>query len=61
MILNRYPLILVECERQIDSNLIRLRLKPDSSVKTVHITPGDFVEGDWENKVDVAVRELYKI
>ena len=60
-ILNRYPLILVECERQIDANLVRLRLKPDSCVKTVHITPQEYLEGDWENKVDRAVRELYRM
>jgi hypothetical protein len=58
-ILNRYPLILVECEEQIDFNLVRLRFKPDSTVKTVRITLQDYLDGEWESKVEAAIRELY--
>ena len=60
-ILNRYPLVLVECEERTDFNLVRLRLKPDSSPKTVRITVEDYLDGDWETKVETAVRELYTI
>ena len=58
-ILNRYPLILVECEEGADFNTVRLRLRPDSQVKEVRITMQDYLDGAWEQIVDEAVRELY--
>jgi len=57
-ILNRYPLILVECEEGIRSNVVRLRLRPDSAAKQIHITMQDYSDGSWEKIVDQAVREL---
>ena len=57
-ILTRYPLILVECEAQTNFNLVRLRLRPDSPVKEVHLTMQDYLDGAWEQIVDRAVREL---
>ena len=57
-ILNRYPLILVECEARTDFNLVRLRLQPDSPVQEVHLTMQDYLDGAWEQIVDRAVREL---
>ncbi len=58
-ILNRYPLILVECEGRTDFNLVRLRLRPDSVVKEIRITQQDYLDGGWEQIVDQAVHELY--
>ena len=57
-ILNRYPLILVECVEARNFNTIRLRLKPNSPMKEVHITMQDYLDGMWEEKVDRAVRDL---
>lgn len=57
-ILNRYPLILVECVEEQNFNTIRLRLRPKSPMKEVHITMQDYLDGMWEEKVDRAVRNL---
>jgi len=57
-ILNRYPLILVECEARTNFNLVRLRLRPEASVKAVHLTMQNYLDGTWEQIVDRAVREL---
>ena len=58
-ILNRYPLILVECKEGADFNILRLRLLPDSPVKELHITTQDLQDGAWEQMVDQAIRALY--
>jgi len=58
-ILNRYPLILIECQEGPDFNTVRLRLRPDAPVKEVRITMQDYLDGTWEQIVDGAVRELY--
>ena len=57
-ILNRYPLILVECVAQRNFNTIRLRLRPNESMKEIHVTMQDYLDGMWEVKVDQAVRAL---
>lgn len=57
-ILNRYPLILVECMKKRNFNTIRLRLQPNSTMKEVYITMQDYLDGVWEEKVDRAVRDL---
>jgi hypothetical protein len=57
-ILNRYPLILVECVEERKFNAIRLRLRPNSAMKEVHVTMQDYLDGMWEEKVDRAVRDL---
>lgn len=57
-ILNRYPLILVECVEDRYFNAIRLRLRPDSAMTEVHVTMQDYLDGMWEEKVDRAVRDL---
>lgn len=57
-ILNRYPLILVECVETRNFNAIRLRLRPNSAMKEVRITMQDYLDGMWEEKVDQAVRYL---
>jgi uncharacterized protein YlbG (UPF0298 family) len=57
-ILNRYPLILVECVEQRNFNTIRLRLRPNSVMKEVQMTMQDYLDGMWEEKVDQAVRDL---
>jgi len=58
-ILNRYPLVLVECFEGMDAHVIRLRLRPDSPLKEVQITTQEYVDGTWEQAVDLAVRDLY--
>ena len=57
-ILNRYPLILVECVETRNFNAIRLQLQPNSAMKEVRITMQDYLDGKWEEKVDQAVRDL---
>ncbi len=57
-IINRYPLILVECVEMQNFNSIRLRLRPNSPMKEVHLTMQDYLDGMWEEKVDRAVRDL---
>jgi hypothetical protein len=57
-ILNRYPLILVECEENAEFNVARLRLRPNSLMKEVRITMQNYLDGTWEQKVDRAVRDL---
>ena len=57
-ILNRYPLILVECVEMQKFNSIRLRLRPNAPMKELHITMQDYLDGVWEEKVDQAVRDL---
>jgi hypothetical protein len=59
-ILNRYPLILVECEERTGFNLVRLRLRPESAIKEVRITQQDYLDGTWEQIVDDAVHSLYR-
>jgi predicted nuclease of predicted toxin-antitoxin system len=58
-ILNRYPLILIECNEGIDQHMVRLRLRADSPPKMVQITTEDILDGNWEAIVDRAIRELY--
>lgn len=58
-ILNRYPLVLVECQGTSGLNLVRLRLRPDSAAKEVQITQQDYLDGTWEPIVDQAIRDLY--
>ena len=60
-ILNRYPLILVECHPESNASLVRLRLSPDAPERQVRITTQDYLNGVWEKKVDKSVRELYSM
>jgi hypothetical protein len=57
-ILNRYPLILVECNQGINSHIVSLRLRPHSPAKEIHLAAQDLLDDDWLEMVDRAVREL---
>ncbi|GEM_PF-1797908 len=57
-ILNRYPLILVECEEGDDSHRVYLRLTPNSAGKELKLTMQDLLDESWQEAVDSAVREL---
>lgn len=58
-ILNRYPLILVECEDKLDSHLVRLRLRPHFPAQEVRLTTQDLSDDSWKERVDSAVRTLH--